>query len=112
MGNTTITNVKCELCNSGWGWNPIFYISDSGHLNGHTLCIDCYEIEHSNLKRKRTFKRLTCEWCGYTSRSICNQKPVFKISWKGKFGNRIMCEQCVYDRHYRQSSSQKKHSGV
>ena len=46
MGNKqSIHNIECELCKYRYGRSPIFYISDSTNLNGHTLCINCYGIK-------------------------------------------------------------------
>jgi len=104
MGNQKSLNVQCEVCQNKYGINPIIYVSDSSDLNGHTICLNCYESEKFNLKKNINFKSLQCEWCKYKSKVKDNKIPVFKIYWKGKFGNHIMCKKCVYDKIYRRKN--------
>lgn len=98
MGN--IINIECELCKCEWGSIPIFYISSFNNLNGHILCINCFELKNNNLISNIKFNNLECEWCKYNSNN--RDIPVFKIYWKGKFGNHTMCQKCIYNRENRQ----------
>ena len=102
MGNTIPVN--CEVCSLEYGETAIFKVHHHGILGGHSICINC----HTNKKYLDNFKNelrncdriKQCNNCGYKNKNI-NSKKLLKIYWVGKYGDKILCERCVFDKDYR-----------
>ena len=106
MGNTS--GIFCEICSQYWGSLPVLNISQYGNLDGHNVCIHCYEhFDKSVFKNpKKITKSRTCFICNSKSKTTYRDKkkhhmPIFKIYWYGKLGDTNMCETCLFERRYK-----------
>lgn len=101
MGN--LLNISCDTCCQEYGEKPIVRISHNSNLNNKTLCLYCYQKQSKShiIKSKIICKHTKCERCNYISNPNITSRAIFQIYWYGKFGNRIMCERCVFDKPYR-----------
>ena len=104
MGNYIPT--KCENCSLEYGENPIFKIYHSGNLGGHILCSDCYNDKslHDKLKNKLSNRciKQKCSNCLFVN-NYKESRKLLKIYWYGKFGDKILCDRCVFDKTYRKT---------
>jgi len=107
MGISNSLPVRCELCNNEYGELAIFKVYHHGYLGGHNICCVCYpnmneerlsQCISNNLNKCDTVKQCYC--CKYKNKNKLSRR-LFKVYWDGKFGNKIMCEKCVYDKNYR-----------
>ena len=102
MGNTIPVN--CEVCSLEYGETAIFKVHHHGILGGHSICINCYTNKKylDNFKNElRNCDRIKqCNNCGYKNKNI-KSKKLLKIYWVGKYGDKILCERCVFDKDYR-----------
>lgn len=112
MGLSESIPVKCELCSHEYGELAIFKIYHHGYLGGHVICSVCYpNINHKtlskNLKNELNLRytQKTCCCCNYTNKNKLSRR-LFKVYWIGKFGDKFMCEKCVYDKEYRRRNIQ------
>jgi hypothetical protein len=107
MGLSESKIIKCEQCDSEYGELAIFSIYHHGDLGGHDICVDCYvglksSLLHKSFKNKNKSCK-TCENCNYKNKDISSRR-LFKVHWFGKFGDRIICEKCIYDKEYRNNN--------
>ncbi len=106
MGITESLPVNCEICNIKNGETAILKIYHHGNLGGHYLCTECFPIENNycsddfkNVLPKGTESK-KCFNCSFKNIDK-NSIKVFKVFWYGKYGDKYMCERCVYDKNYR-----------
>ena len=116
--------IKCYRCHIEYGEDAIFKVYNHPVFTGKTVCVNCYSksmdpdtglnlcpSSKSNsettldTKSKRKQLLLTCECCKYNIKKYedytpCS-RPIFKVYWVGKFGDKYMCEKCVYDKKHR-----------
>ena len=114
MGNSASVNIesyippKCEICSLEYGEDAIFKIYHHGNSGGHVMCHKCYR--HKNLhklfsnKLSSRYTKQTCYTCGYTNIDTESRK-LLKIYWLGKFGDKILCDKCVFDKKYRRNNA-------
>lgn len=107
MGAYNSKIISCEICNIEYGELAIFSIYHHGDMGGHDICVECYsklnkKLLNTSFKNKNKSKDIckTCENCNYKNKDILS-KRLFKVHWYGKFGDRIICEECIYNKEYR-----------
>ena len=104
MGNTP--SIYCEICDQFWGALPVLNISTTGTLDGHNVCIHCYQhIDKSVFKKSiESTKSRTCAICynkSKTTRKETTCDPVFRVHWYGKLGDTNICETCLFNKVYK-----------
>ena len=106
MGGINTMPECCEICNLEYGETPIFKIHHHGNLWGHFFCSNCfleredYDLEDMENKLTCLTKSKKCFNCNYKNTDI-NSLNIFKVFWYGKYGEKYMCERCIYDKDYR-----------
>lgn len=104
MGGIMSNIIVCELCGTEYGENPIFEVFHHGPLGGHCLCVNCYIAGYTQSKMKNKLLRCnikkTCCNCSFTNKDKESRK-VFLVHWYGKYGDKYMCEKCIYDKDFR-----------
>jgi hypothetical protein len=97
--------VSCIICKITYGEVAVCKLfSMSNIYNKQYICSRCYpEIKvYSELSNTKNYskinrKHINCEWCQI---NIIDE-DIFKIYWKGKFNEHLMCSQCFYDKDRR-----------
>ena len=113
MGLGYSVPVKCEICIQEYGKVAILEVFHHGNLGGHLFCIQCYSgikqyaaSPHFNNILSNREKGKTCCCCHYKNKGITSRR-LLKVHWIGKFGNKIMCEKCIYNKKYRREKLNK-----
>ena len=106
MGGIISIPERCEICDIECGETAIFKVHHHGQLGGHFFCCHCFpeliNYDLSDMENNLSYcnKRKTCYNCNFKNKDIHSRK-VFKVYWNGKYGDKYMCERCVYDKDFR-----------